>query len=280
MNYNTTILNRQEISETREMAFYIANQMSDRQLFTHMGILNSLVWRTAVDYEAIEKINGVDKIIDSNWKNLLGCCAQGEVKITLALEWQEWYLKAFWKGAFHTAHTLIKYRKQHISWGLFYFDVENRPRGAKWGYDADIPGHGIATPPVLERVDVARMLIFYQIFDQVRRERINEKLKHSDDVTSFDCMPKHGGMLMVELYDALFFGGCDFRGNHYGFADIQVNVDATPVFKQIEWRWRRRKGLFRSLWERMVQRAGFVAQEAKKIVIEMTQPLDMATVPY
>jgi hypothetical protein len=39
----TIVLSRLQIAETRELAFAVADTMSDRQLLTHMGILNSLM---------------------------------------------------------------------------------------------------------------------------------------------------------------------------------------------------------------------------------------------
>jgi hypothetical protein len=160
--------------------------------------------------------------------------------------------------------------------------LENRPKGAAWGKRAGVPGHGVATPPVLERVDIAKMLIFYQVFDQVRRDRINESLKHSEDITAFNCMPEHGGMLMVELYNALFFALHDFRGTYYGIGDVVVEAPCIPAVKAVVFQWKRRKGLFRSLWERMVKKAGFVATQARKIVTDIKlDPLgNMAEVPY
>ena len=194
----TVVLKKQQILETRELAFAITDKMSDRQLLTHMGILNSLIWRAATDYQAIRKDdNGVERVVSENWNNLLVCSVQGEVQITIPVDWTDNYLRTYWPGAFHDQKTVRTYRKQQLSWGLFAYDIENRPKGAAWGKANGIPCQGIATPPVLERVDVARILIFYQMFDQIRRSRINEKLKNSEDVTAFNCMPDHGGMVMV-----------------------------------------------------------------------------------
>jgi hypothetical protein len=280
----TTVLTRQQILDTREMAFGVADKMSDRQLLTHMGILNSLIWRAATDYQAIRKDNdGVERIIPENWNNLLACSVQGEVQITIPIDWTDKYLKTYWTGAFHDQKTVRTYRKQQLSWGLFYFDIENRPKGAMWGSRHDVPAQGIATPPVLERVDIARILIFYQMFDQIRRSRINEKLKNSEDVTAFNCMPDHGGMVMVELYNALFFGVSEFFGGSYGSSDIVIgSIEPLPATKVIVWQWQKRKGLFRALWERMVIKAGFVAKQALKIVTQMVvEPLgELVEVPF
>lgn len=280
----TVVLTRQEIAETREMAFAVADKLSDRQLLTHMGVLNSLTWRAATDYQAIRKDNdGVERIIPENWNNLLACSVAGQVQITVPVDWTDNYLKVYWPGAFHDQKTVRTYRKQQLEWGLFTYDIENRPKGAAWGKANGVPCQGIATPPVLERIDIARILIFYQMFDQIRRSRINEKLKHSEDITAFHCMPDHGGMLMVELYNALFLGVSEFFGGSYGSTDIVIgNIDPLPAIKAIVWQWQKRKGLFRALWERMVIKAGFVAKQALKIATQLVvEPLgELAEVPF
>ena len=280
-----TILSQQEVAEVKELAYAVASSMTERVLFTHMGILNAIMWRAASDYGVHTQKMNVD-----NWKNLLLCSRNQDVNIVLAHKYLEDYLLNHWKGAFYNPMTLGKYRKFHIEWGLFWFDVDARPRGAAWGAANGVPGQGVATPPTLERVDIPKILIFYQVFDQVRRDKINRKLKHSENVSAFNCMPDHGGMMMVELYNALFMNTGDFRGNCYAHGDVIVNVVGSqgraiaplPVCKVIVWQWNKRKGLFRSVWERMVTKAGYVAQEAKRIVSQLVdEPIGtMAEVPY
>ena len=82
----------------------------------------------------------------------------------------------------------------------------------------------------------------------------------------------------------------DFRGNCYAHGDVIVNVVGSqgraiaplPVCKVIVWQWNKRKGLFRSVWERMVTKAGHIAQEAKRIVSQLVdEPIgSIAEVPY
>jgi hypothetical protein len=280
----TTVLKRQEILEIREMAFSAADRMSDRQLFTHMAILNSLVWRAATDYQVFHKgDDGIERINPQHWSNLLLCSVQSQVQITIPVDWTEWYLKTYWKGAFHNQVTIRTYRKQQLEWGLFTYDIENRPKGAAWGKANGVPCQGIATPPILEQVNIPKILIFYQIFDQIRRDRINQKLINSEDITAFNCMPDHGGMVMIELYNALFLGISEFFGCSYGQSDIVIgSIETLPATKVIIWQWQKPKGLFRVLWERMVNKAGFVAKQALKIadrlIIEALG--ELAEVPF
>lgn len=287
---DTIVLTRQEINETRELAYFIASELSERQLFTHMGVFNSLIWRAATDYQVTAKEDGVDRIVPEKWNNLLMCSVQGEVEITVPLDFTENYLKQCWKGAFYNKTTLLTYRKQQMSWGLFTYDLENRPKGAAWGSRNNVSCQGIATPPRLEKLDIARMLIFYQMFDQIRRNRINAKLKDPDD-SAFSYMPDHGGMLMVELYNALFLGISEFHGACLGARDIVIQaIDSLPATKVVIWKWKFKETphnkesqhLYRSMWRNMVERAGFVAQQAIKIVTDLvTEPLgDMADVPF
>ena len=274
-----TILTEQEVAEIRELAYAIANDLTDRVLFTHMGILNALMWRAAVDYGVNAKNMDLD-----NWKNLLLCSKDQNVNIMVAHKYLEDYLTSNWKGAFYNKNTLRTYRKLHIQWGLFWFDIDSRPKGAAWGAANGVKGQGTATPPVLERVDIPKILIFYQVFDQVRRDRINWKLRHSENVSSFECMPEHGGMMMVQFYNALFHVTSDFRGNCHGHGDVIIEtlIEPSPVFKVIVWKWTRRKGLFRMVWERMIVKAGQIAQQAISLTSKLVdKPLgSIAEVPY
>lgn len=279
----TTVLSRQEILETRELAVYIANSMTDRKLLTHMGIMNSLIWRAAIDYDAISRRESKYLINHEQWKNLLLCSTNGQVEITVPVDFTEDYLTKHWPGAFHNQVTVRTYRKQQLSWGLFWYDIDNRPKGAAWGHTHGVPCQGVATPPVLEKLDIAKVLIFYQVFDQVRRARIEDKLGLSSDITAFDCMPEHGGMLMVELYNALFFNISDFRGNVFSTRDIIIETEQEPLpsGRVHVWKWKYRETppekesqhLYRNKWENMVVRAGFAIQKAKRIIMETVQPV-------
>jgi hypothetical protein len=243
------------------------------------------MWRASVDYGVNAKNMDLN-----NWKNLLLCSKDQNVNIMVAHKYLEDYLITNWKGAFYNKTTLRTYRKLHIQWGLFWFDIDSRPKGAAWGAANGVEGQGTATPPVLERLDIPKILIFYQVFDQVRRDRINWKLRHSENVSSFECMPDHGGMMMVQFYNALFHVTSDFRGNCHGRGDVIIEavnddgeiVEPTPVFKVIVWRWTRRKGLFRMVWERMIIKAGQIAQQAISLASKLIdKPLgSIAEVPY
>jgi hypothetical protein len=286
----TTVLTKQEILETRELAFEVANSLSVRKLLTHMGILNSMAWRAAIDYGAIYKDDiGVYRIIPEKWENLLACSAAGEVQITVSIEWTEDYLKQCWPTAFYNDVTLRAYRAKHLELGLFYYDTENRPKGAAWGHKHGVPCQGVATPPKLERFDIARTLIFYQVFDQVRRDKVAKKDK-SDDA-AFNSMPKHGGMVMVELYNALFFGIAEFHGASFGSRDIVIGVvDPLPATNTFIWKWKYKntlsknwsQHLYPQVWRDMVDRVGQKAERAIEIITNLIrEPMgDMAEVPF
>ena len=283
----TTILSKQDICDTKELAFEMASSLSPKKLLTYMGILNGYTWRAATDYRVFYRESGENRVDIKNWNNLLVCSAKGEVEMTVSVECTGKYLKKQWPGAFHTDVTIRNYREQLRLLGLFWYDIENRPKGAMWGARNGVPAQGVATPPLLERVDIARMLIFYQVFDQVRRAKINKKLKLSEDVTAFDCMPEHGGMMMVELYNLLFFGLSDFRGNYYRDGGITVGTaESVPPVNCYQWKWNYNpaKHLFRSAWKRMIDRVGFVAERALEVVTEVVVEVntygDMADVPY
>lgn len=281
-----TVLNRQEILNIREEVFSIAETLTNNQILTHMGILNSLLWRAGTDYDAIYKDGDKYRVKPDQWENLLRCSAAGEVAIAVPIDFTEKYLINNWPKAYHSNVTLRKCRAQQLEWGLFYFDIENRPKGGK-------SGEGVATPPRLEQFNVAKALIFYQMFDQIRRSRINENLR---DLSPFDFMPKHGGMLCVEMYNALFFGISTFSGAgvdnlDIGNLDIVIeDAETLPSWRVVIFKWRERKCvpgkeknyLPRSMWECIVRRAGVLFNRALTIVEEIiSEPLgELVEVPF
>jgi hypothetical protein len=268
-----TVLTVPEIQETEELAHAFAASKSDRQLLTMMGNLNAYAWRAAINYKAIYTDgDGKTAINLENWNNLLNASSRGEIKMMVAVKFTSDYLKKYWKGAFQARGTVMEYRQHMMDLGLFWYDATDRPDHT-------------ATPPMLERVDFARMLIFYRVFDQIRRDRINRKLGNSEDITAFDCMPKHGGMTMVTMHDALFFGSHDFRGNFYQESDIEVEaVEVTPP-PRVRWRYPRIKGLCRAAWKKLVIRAGEIYDGLEQqIAIALSLPPEplgtLADVPF
>lgn len=237
-----------------------------------MGILNAYAWRASVDYQAMSYQDSAYRINYEEWNNLLNCSKNGELAIVVATDWLNGYLVDNWPGAFHTDVTLRTYRKQHLELGLFCYDIDNRPKGAYWGKLHGVPNQATATPPLLEKVDLDRILIFYQVLDQVRRSRIDQKLKNSEDITSFHCMPEHGGMVMVELYNALNVS--DFRGN-VGNLDIVAEPveEAVPAVRLVifGWKYNLKNHLHRNIWKKLVTGAGYAAKQAKKITVAIAK---------
>ena len=280
-----SILSQREIAETRELAIAFAETLENKQLLTHMGMFNAYAWRAAMNHNAL--YYEIDKYMISypEWNNLLNCSHQGELEIVVATEWLQEYIRENWKGACHSENTLRKYRKQQIELGLFYFDVENRPKGAFWGSRNGQKGHATATPPKLEKVDLPRILIFYQVFEQIYRYRVNQALIESENITAFDCMPDHGGMVMVELYNALNIS--DFRGNVGASEIVCEPQEEVAVSKpRVTFKWRNNpKNYFNpAIWKYLVESAKFVASQVKEVVVEIASELmplgTLDEVPY
>ena len=263
-----SILSRQQIAETRELAIAFAETLENKQLLTHMGMFNAYAWRAAMNHNALYYEGDKYMISYPEWNNLLNCSHQGQLEIVVATEWLQEYMKENWKGACHSENTLRKYRKLQLQLGLFYFDIENRPKGAFWGSRNGQKGHATATPPKLERVDLPRILIFYQVFDQIYRDRINQILTISEDITAFDLMPDHGGMVMVELYNALNIS--DFRGN-VGASEIvcEPQKEVAIAKPRVAFKWRNNpKNYFDpAIWKYLVESAKFVASQVKEVVV-------------
>ncbi|ATW59320.1 hypothetical protein Cl131_gp052 [Aphanizomenon phage vB_AphaS-CL131] len=280
-----SILSRQQIAETRELAIAFAETLENKQLLTHMGMFNAYAWRAAMNHNALYYEGDKYMISYPEWNNLLNCSHQGQLEIVVATEWLQEYIKENWKGACHSENTLRKYRKQQIELGLFYFDVENRPKGAFWGSRNGQKGHATATPPKLEKVDLPRILIFYQVFDQIYRYRVSQALIESENITAFDCMPDHGGMVMVELYNALNIS--DFRGN-VGASEIvcEPQEEVAIAKPRVAFKWRNNpKNYFDpAIWKYLVESAKFVASQVKEVVVEITSELmplgSLDEVPY
>lgn len=278
-NQNRQVLFTPErVASIREEAYLVASGLQTRQLFTHMAIMNALVWRAAANYD----IGNRDSFTKEKWENMLLVSVNQELEIVLATKWLGEYIQNNWKGAYYNRVTLFTYRKIHINWGFFWYDVDSRPKSAAWGKANGVEGQGVATPPTLERLDVAKILIYYHVFDHVRRDRINQKLECSEKITAFDCMPEHGGAMMVSFYNALFLHLSDYWGNHFsepaGIAVVSAEKPL-PVHKAIIWKWNNLKGVFRVIWQRMVAKAGHIPEKAKQIMIP--HPLGvMADVPY
>ena len=281
----TTVLSQIEIAETRELAIAFAETLENKQLLTHMGMFNAYAWRAAMNHNALYYEGDKYMISYPEWNNLLNCSHQGQLEIVVATEWLQEYIKENWKGACHSENTLRKYRKQQIELGLFYFDVENRPKGAFWGSRNGQKGHATATPPKLEKVDLPRILIFYQVFDQIYRYRVSQALIESENITAFDCMPSHGGMVMVELYNALNIS--DFRGN-VGASEIvcEPQEEVAIAKPRVAFKWRNNpKNYFDpAIWKYLVESAKFVASQVKEVVVEITSELmplgSLDEVPY
>jgi hypothetical protein len=265
-------LTAQEIKDTEELAAAFADGMTNKQLFTMMGNLNAYAWRAAINYKSIY-IDGEGKtaINLDNWNNLLSDSLQGKVEMMVAIKFVEKYLKEHWKGAHRTRPTNMVNRDRLMSLGLFW-------------YDRDRPEH-TATPPILQRVDFPRMLICYRVFDRIRRDRINAKLNESEEITAFDCMPQHGGMTMVTMYNALFFSRNDYQGNYYGDGDIVIEATEVTPPPRVRWKYPKIKGLCRAAWEKLVIKAGQIYDGLEQqLAINLSQPTepigDLALVPF
>lgn len=268
----STVLTTQEIRDTQEMAFTFAADKRNSQILTMMANLNAYAWRAAVDYKAIYlDSEGKTNIKLENWNNLLNASARGEVEIMVAIKFTSQYIKRIWKGAHGSRPTVMAYRQHMVDLGLFTYD-KSRPEHT-------------ATPPVLQRVDFPRMLIIYRTLDQILRDRLTRNLDGGEEITAFDCMPKHGGMTMVVMYDALFSGRHDFRGNFYRDADLIVESNEVEPPPPVRWKYPRIKSLCRAAWEKLVIRAGQIydglEQQMLMALSIPPEPLgNLADVPY
>lgn len=239
-----------QIQEWQEECHILVGSMklSDRRILTLMGLLNAFTWRAAVDYGVYVSNSKKEKW---NLENLARLLSDG-VSIHYALTPLVDYMKDKWGKAFHSQHTLERWRLTLKHCGLYDYDTERR-RGAKWGADNGVPNQGLATPPEMEKLNIPKMVVWYHVLYSILQSRMTKE-------ELFGFMPEHGGMLMIDLYNLMFNGLADFRGNSITEnPDIVVANTATPVPpKNIIWKWREGMGIARSMWRSLVKRCGEV----------------------
>lgn len=238
-----------QIQEWQEECHILVSSMklSDRRILTLMGLINAFTWRAAVDY-GVYAIKGKSK---ERWQEeFLGRLLSSDVSIHYALTPLIEYLKTKWGKAFHSQHTIERWRLTLKHCGLYDYDTERR-RGAKWGADNGVPNQGLATPPEMKELNIPKMVVWYHILYSILQSRMTK-----DEL--FDFMPEHGGMMMIDLYNLMFNGLADFRGNSITEnPDIVVANTATPIHpKNIIWKWREGMGIARSMWRSLVRRSG------------------------
>ena len=240
----TQILTTEQIQQTQEEAIAFAASRTDRQILTMMATLNAYAWRAAIDYGAIKADeSGHTTIQYENWKKLLNASARGEIKIMVAVKYLATYIKRFWRGAFHTRPTMMTYSEHLVSFGLF-------------AYDRDRPRHTVL-PPELEGVDFCKMLIIYRVLDGILRERVARKNNYSEDA-AMEFLPKHGGISMRIMYDALFAGSSDFQGNYQEEKkNIAIAFAETAPLPPIQWNYPKFTTLCRRAWHKLLRKSGY-----------------------
>lgn len=261
-------LTTSEIQEWQTEAVYMVDalKMSDRQILTVMGILNAYTWRALVDYQ----VYNIDNDGEYHWENLHRLVKNPS--IMYAHTSLSEYMAKFWDGAFKNRKTLYKWRLVLLDYELFNYDHANRPKGARWGHEHGVPDQGVATPPELESLNVIKMVIWYQTLYSVLESRMGkEKL--------FSFMPKHGGMLMIQVYNAVFNDLADFRGN--------VIVDNPSIYipvvddgfkrQTIVWTWKKLNGVTKNIWRSLVKRVGAIAENVRW---RRTPWVQLAELPY
>ena len=240
-------------------------KLSDRQIITWMGTLNALVWRVAEDYGVLyhatkeEKESGLlpkSRVIVENLHRLMtGECAAQYAIISLCD-----YLKHCWPRAFNSDDKMRRVRDIFLEHGLFYYDKENRPKGANWGAMHGVKGQGTATPPVLEKMNVPKMVIWYNVLHSQLKVKLGEE-------EMFAFMPDHGGMLMIDLFDTMFYGCLTFSGNVITEnPKMMAPLPEEPenfVKKPIVWLWRNLLKLPKEVWRSLVRRDKQIPEPVK-----------------
>lgn len=268
------IIDQQSTLRQEYEAIEWLNGYSDRTILTIMAVLNALVWRAAINYDVSFKKD--TSPTGAKWGRFIMASQNGDIQISQAMKFTAKYVKAHWPSAFHARCTMIEYRGKLENRGFFTVSTA-RPKHT-------------ASPASLERLDVVKCLITYQVADSILRARASYRLRNdNNNKTSFDCMPSHGGMFMVCAYNHLFSKVKDFRGNLQsgcGFGSQSITIDCPDDYfpderKKVVWKFPKGSSLSRAAWQRMVINAGELYEglvesferSLKKVVSEIMEHL-------
>ena len=258
---NQIVISSVIIQQFEQECYELIQTLTDKQIFTYMGVFNTFAWRAAVDYEVLNrspKKEGEPKeyIRYENLHRIMG----DDVSLTYTLVSLEKYMKKHWSIAYYTRKTLRKMRSLLVDHGFFWFDRENQRKGARWGAENGVEGQGTATPPELEKANIPKMVICYNMMYSYLKNKLGKE-------TLFELMPKHGGMLMIDLYESMFNDTKSFSGNV--ITDNPQIVVVAPdepenfVKKQITWLWRNIKDLPKEVWRSLVRRDKQIPEPVK-----------------
>lgn len=98
---------------------YTCHSLRADTLLGYLGYLNRLVWVACKEYGLIEIRDGRSLLNRERLTRIRGAIAGGHLKVRVALDAAENYLKQFWGGASYTRKSLRKYRNHCQEMGLF-----------------------------------------------------------------------------------------------------------------------------------------------------------------
>jgi hypothetical protein len=248
-----------EIAEFRMEVAIAIQKFSRQRLLLMMGMLNSYAWRIAEDWGAIAKEDGRWVVDGEKLRKLAIACHEGKGTLHNALTCVRDYISKYWKFACQNIKTIRAMRSRLKSLGLFDFEEVETKEVFKQGKLHRIPMEATIATPEIVNVDFLELLLAYQVCDRALKAKIQETegrereltpeeldqiggdiTTHGwqDGITKKDCMPSHGGALMIEM-----FNNCFSRQYHEYNDDIAFVAPRgeilKPVKRAIAYKWKK-----------------------------------------
>lgn len=239
-------ITKQEFQEKEFKILETIQDLTIPQLLAVMGVTNAYCWAALERAELL--IDG--RILPQKAGEILA--QSGHASIEMSNLYLSNYLKKYWTGACSTEWSCRQVRAM-LSTGIWKTRTDRET-----GEIYEIQGLGFldfmpklkgstVIPPTLKNMDLVGMAILYRCASRMWSEKM--KRKHPD-CDPFELLPDHKGMLMVTLFDSLFFGMIQFNGA--GFERPEVVFEVEPIGANIKrfvmWLYDDSFGIDRKWW--------------------------------
>jgi len=217
-----------------------------------MGMLNVMSHAALTRWDVFDENKGINP---TRLSIFMAGTEAGLVEMTMTSGWLTDYLKNNWDGAANSAFSCREMRK--ILGDCVWDEVDPETgeikvcRNEGFGIFEFTPVFRGTTvePPTLKHFNIAKALIFYRIADHELRRRL--AIKFPDD-NPYDHLPEHKGRLMVNLWNALLCGFCDYEGNVFNQGvEFKCFVSRNPVEAvvfTINWVWDKSMKIVKKAW--------------------------------
>lgn len=187
-------------------------------IFGILGYINASLGCAAITAGVVEKqVDGRYEVQPGQIRTFLDEARSGQVSIAPCSTWVSEYLKRFWPQASSSLPTVRKIRKKLAEvFEIFTYEPKQK---TPWYKGTPKP-----MAPALERFDVAKALMLFEVCEQVLKDR----------GLTLDDFPKHRGGVMVEMFNWVFRGIAKFgRVDDLLFGGLCLFYEAIEVFEDL-----------------------------------------------